>query len=448
MAFSVIVAEPGPLYVRLEYGHDGLLRVNGWDPTPHGGPGPVEITNVVRTGDALVAVNRISLSGFSLKASVKLIKQATVPRTLTFRRPGNNTCFISEGISDLGCVSDVLATDVINKSKLREVASRGLSESSPLRPLVWRLLLEYLPPDRREWVSHVRCQRALYHQFVREFTNCESGHSIWAQADHEVASRASVVMDIYQGPMTTHQSSMWTQKQHDYVLRKEIHKDIMRTHPDHHFFEGGTLRRQSMERILFIYAKLNPGVRYVQGMNEVLGTIFYVLASDSNEEWGANAEPDAFFCFTNIMAEMRDVYIHSLDNSDAGLSGKMSRLNALLQQHDPELWRHLDKNQLDPSYYSLRWITTLLAREFTLIDTIRLWDTILSEISRVDFLCHFCVTMILAQRETLLAGDFSFCLYLLQNYPASDPNVLLKQTHILQRPNANDYRLISNTWWT
>ena len=51
-----------------------------------------------------------------------------------------------------------------------------------------------------------------------------------------------------------------------------------------------------MERILFIYAKLNPGVRYVQGMNEVLGTIFYVLASDSNEEWGANAEPDAFFC--------------------------------------------------------------------------------------------------------------------------------------------------------
>ena len=54
----------------------------------------------------------------------------------------------------------------------------------------------------------------------------------------------------------------------------------MRTHPDHHFFEGGTLRRQSMERILFIYAKLNPGVRYVQGMNEVLGTIFYVLAED------------------------------------------------------------------------------------------------------------------------------------------------------------------------
>ena len=151
-----------------------------------------------------------------------------------------------------------------------------------------------------------------------------------------------------------------------------------------------------MERILFIYAKLNPGVRYVQGMNEVLGIVFYVLASDPNKEWGSNAEPDAFFCFTNIMAEMRDVYIHSLDNSNVGLSGKMSKLNELLCQHDPVLWEHLTKNQLDPSYYSLRWITTLLAREFTLMDTIRLWDTFLSEVSRVDFLCYFCLTMILA----------------------------------------------------
>jgi hypothetical protein len=28
-------------------------------------------------------------------------------------------------------------------------------------------------------------------------------------------------------------------------------------------------------RILFIYAKLNPGVKYVQGMNEVLAPIYY-----------------------------------------------------------------------------------------------------------------------------------------------------------------------------
>jgi len=30
-----------------------------------------------------------------------------------------------------------------------------------------------------------------------------------------------------------------------------------------------------MSRILFIYAKLNPGIKYTQGMNEVLAVIYY-----------------------------------------------------------------------------------------------------------------------------------------------------------------------------
>lgn len=30
-----------------------------------------------------------------------------------------------------------------------------------------------------------------------------------------------------------------------------------------------------MSRILFLYARLNPGVVYVQGMNEVLATLYY-----------------------------------------------------------------------------------------------------------------------------------------------------------------------------
>jgi hypothetical protein len=32
-----------------------------------------------------------------------------------------------------------------------------------------------------------------------------------------------------------------------------------------------------MTRILFIFAKLNPLVEYVQGMNEILAPIFYIV---------------------------------------------------------------------------------------------------------------------------------------------------------------------------
>jgi len=33
-----------------------------------------------------------------------------------------------------------------------------------------------------------------------------------------------------------------------------------------------------LARILFIYARLNPGIGYVQGMNEVLAPIYYCMA--------------------------------------------------------------------------------------------------------------------------------------------------------------------------
>ena len=36
------------------------------------------------------------------------------------------------------------------------------------------------------------------------------------------------------------------------------------------------LHWEAIERILFIYAKLNPAIGYVQGMNELIAPLYYV----------------------------------------------------------------------------------------------------------------------------------------------------------------------------
>ncbi|CAE7742756.1 TBC1D13, partial [Symbiodinium microadriaticum] len=61
---------------------------------------------------------------------------------------------------------------------------------------------------------------------------------------------------------------------------------------------------------------------------------------------------------------------------------------------------------IEPSFYSLRWITTLLSREFDLLDTIRLWDSLLADNARDEFLCYICTTMVLEQKSALMMGDF------------------------------------------
>ena len=43
---------------------------------------------------------------------------------------------------------------------------------------------------------------------------------------------------------------------------------------------GNEAHWEVVERILFLYAKLNPGQGYVQGMNEIVGPIYYVFATD------------------------------------------------------------------------------------------------------------------------------------------------------------------------
>lgn len=48
--------------------------------------------------------------------------------------------------------------------------------------------------------------------------------------------------------------------------------------------EGSEAHWEVVQRILFLYAKLNPGLGYVQGMNEIIGPIYYVLASDPSVE--------------------------------------------------------------------------------------------------------------------------------------------------------------------
>lgn len=49
--------------------------------------------------------------------------------------------------------------------------------------------------------------------------------------------------------------------------------------------QGSEAHWEVLERILFLYAKLNPGQGYVQGMNEIVGPIYHTFACDPNPQW-------------------------------------------------------------------------------------------------------------------------------------------------------------------
>lgn len=143
--------------------------------------------------------------------------------------------------------------------------------------------------------------------------------------------------------------------------------------------EGGEAHWEVLERILFLYAKLNPGQGYVQGMNEIVGPIYHAFACDPDPTWRSvyynmrtpteqhllmvtnifrfteYAEADTFFCFTNLMAEIRDFFIKTLDEAEFGINSMMSKLTNQVRANDPDVWLRLHQQELCPQYYSFRY---------------------------------------------------------------------------------------------
>ncbi|KAA8584678.1 hypothetical protein FQN60_008463 [Etheostoma spectabile] len=318
---------------------------------------------------------------------------------------------------------ETLSEETINLKTLRELCFNGIPFEGGIRALCWKILLNYLPLDQTLWESFLKKQREVYSQFLKEMI-IQPGI---AKANLGLF-REDVTMEDH--PLNPNPDSRWNNYFKDNEILLQIDKDVRRLYPDMAFFqrptdypcqlildpqndyetlrrrvEQTTLKAQTVnrnrsgvtnvsspgkafnlypsneyevlpngseahwevvERILFIYAKLNPGIAYVQGMNEIVGPIYYTFATDPNNQWKA----DTFFCFTNLMSENRDNFIKSLDDSQCGITYKMES----------------EEQNIKPQYFTFRWLTLLLSQEFLLPDVIRIWDTLFSDQDRFHFL--------------------------------------------------------------
>lgn len=131
-------------------------------------------------------------------------------------------------------------------------------------------------------------------------------------------------------------------------------------------------------------------------MNEVLAVVYYCFwsFSDFNVISKDNLECDLFFCFTNLMTEIRDGFIRDLDKEESGITGRVATFAALLQQLDPPIYNNLELQQVNHQFYSLRWFMLLMCQEFDMSNVIRLWDTLFSDPDRFNFLNFICVATV------------------------------------------------------
>jgi hypothetical protein len=123
--------------------------------------------------------------------------------------------------------------------------------------------------------------------------------------------------------------------------------------------------------VLTCYARRNPRVGYVQGMG-FAAALLLVFIDDPQ---------DAFWCLAAIIEWLlpEDYYSATL----LGLRTEQSVFAELVASKLPKLSAHLERHCVVAELFATRWFVTLFANVLPVETTLRVWDSLLLEGTKV-----------------------------------------------------------------
>ncbi|XP_077051566.1 TBC1 domain family member 5 isoform X5 [Siphateles boraxobius] len=348
-------------------------------------------------------------------------------------------------------------------ARIRQAGIIGRLRSSRFRSVCWKLYLDVLPEDKTQWISRTKEVRAQYEKIKEtHITN-----------PRKAAGQQDLVVN---NPLSQDEGSLWNKFFQDKELRGMIKQDVLRTFPEMLYFQEEDVRTKLTD-ILFCYARENEQLLYKQGMHELLAPIVFVLHCDHQAFQHANEtanpseemkvlldpkfhEHDAYVMFSLLM-ETAEPWFSSFEREvrkgkeemltsipfarpqDSGPSvaivTKVNRIqDQLVKKHDIELYMHLNRLEIAPQIYGIRWVRLLFGREFPLQDLLVVWDALFADSITLDLVDYVFVAMLLYIRDALIASNFQTCLGLLMHYPPiGDIHSLLLKALFLRDPKNN-----------
>ncbi|KAL1680363.1 rab-GTPase-TBC domain-containing protein [Schizophyllum commune] len=301
---------------------------------------------------------------------------------------------------------DCLSAEDVNIAELRKIAWAGIPQD--LRPMAWQLLLGYIPLATPQRTATLQRKRQEYLSLV------------------EVAfARDRQGLD----------QQIWHQ----------IEIDVPRTRPGVRLWMHAATQR-SLERILYVWAIRHPASGYVQGINDLATPFFQVFLSayiDADPETFdpgllppsvLNAvEADTFWCLSRLLDGIQDNYIFA----QPGIQRSVRRMEELVKRIDA-LAAHLASQNVEFMQFAFRWMNCLLMREISVRNTIRMWDTYLSEGPDAfsQFHLYVCSAFLVKWSEKLQQMDFQGIIMFLQSLPTqswgdAEIEMLLSEAFVL-----------------
>ncbi|USW48615.1 Putative Rab-GTPase-TBC domain-containing protein [Septoria linicola] len=135
------------------------------------------------------------------------------------------------------------------------------------------------------------------------------------------------------------------------------------------------------------YALFDEGVGYAQGINFIAMPLLFNMA-----------EEEAFTLLVRLMSkyDLRSMFTPDM----RGLHLRLYQFERLLEEHEPAVYCHLKRRNVEPQLYATQWFLTLFVYRFPLQLVLRIYDLILSE--GLTAILKFGIVLIQHNRQALL----------------------------------------------
>jgi hypothetical protein len=206
---------------------------------------------------------------------------------------------------------------------------------------------------------------------------------------------------------------------HESLRMQVIHYDVIRLGRLFPLFDDLTCSNQLLcrrfERILYVFGSVS--LTYMQGFNELLVPIYYVLIhSSACFTCDDEIEATTLYCLHSLinLTGLRELFTTANDSSV--LLVRLSQFDHLIEDNLPGAYSVITHLRIHPAWYSLKWFSLLFTQDHEFPEILKLWDVLFGHMKNLlDYVFLIGLGHVRQMEDKLNLHDLSETLNILQH---------------------------------
>lgn len=197
---------------------------------------------------------------------------------------------------------------------------------------------------------------------------------------------------------------------------------------DESIFQFGVHARR-LERILYTFSTFHRGLGYMQGFNELLPPIYYVLINAKTifDDDMRIVEALSFHCFQELLTKTEICDLYTTTDASSIILHKLNDFVNLLKKHLPNEAAIIEGLGIHPLLYCYRWFNLMFSQEHDLPSLLAIWDTLFAHFDQlVLFIYYVGIGHVKSVQSKIVKGDYGGTISALQYLEISDIKQVLE----------------------